>query len=49
MKEAKAKSYKNVYAKDPEADIQRLRTFHLNDEEETEIEQEDTADGEISL
>ena len=45
VKEAKPKSYKNVYARDPDAEIQRARTFHLNDEEETEIEQSDTVEG----
>ena len=45
VKEAKMKSYKNVYAKDPDASVQHLRTYHLNDEEETEIEQSDTLDG----
>ena len=45
MKEAKVKSYKNVYAKDPDATVQRVRTYHLNDEEETEVEREDTLDG----
>ena len=45
VKEAKANSFKNKYARDPDAGIERARTYHLNDEEETEIEKEDTADG----
>ena len=43
--QAKAKTNKNVYAKDPDAEIQRIRTFHLNDEEETEIDQSETIEG----
>ena len=45
---AKAKTNKNVYAKDPEAEIIRERTFHLNDEEETEIDQTETVEGKIN-
>ena len=45
VKEAKSKSYKTVYAKDAEAPIENLRTYHLNNEEETEIEREDTVTG----
>ncbi len=41
----KTKTYKNVYAKDPEEAITRARTFHLNDVEETEVEKEETVDG----
>ena len=46
---AKAKTNKNVYAKDPEAQIIRERTFHLNDEEETEIDQTETVEGKINV
>lgn len=45
VKEVKAKSFKNVYAKDADAGIERLRTYHLNDDEETEVEKSNTADG----
>lgn len=45
MKEAKAKSFKNVYAKKTDAGIERLRTLHLNDEAETEIEKEEVVHG----
>ena len=45
VKEAKPKSFKNVYAKDPDAGIQRLKTFHLNDDAETEIEDTETVQG----
>ncbi|ELU08335.1 hypothetical protein CAPTEDRAFT_163248 [Capitella teleta] len=45
IKEAKAKSFKNVYARDPNAALERNRAHHLNDAEETEIEREDTVDG----
>ena len=45
IKEAKPKSYKNVYAKDADAEIERVRSHHLNDEEETEIEKSDIVDG----
>lgn len=45
MKETKPKSFKNVYAKDGDAEIERLRTYHLNDDEETEVEKSDIADG----
>jgi ATP-dependent DNA helicase 2 subunit 2 len=36
---------KKVYAKDPEAPIQNERTFHLNDEAETEVEKDVTVQG----
>ena len=49
MTTAKAKTNKNVYAKDPEAAISRVRTFHLNDEEETEIDQTETVEGKIDM
>ncbi len=42
---AKLKTNKNVYAQDTEAGIMRARTFHLNDEEETEIDQSETVEG----
>ena len=47
MKEAKAKSFKNVYAKNPDTGIERLRTSHLNDEAETEIEKENVVHGKL--
>ncbi|XP_064652857.1 X-ray repair cross-complementing protein 5-like isoform X2 [Lineus longissimus] len=43
--EAKTKSMKKVYARDQDAAIQNERTFHLNDEAETEIEKDDTVQG----
>jgi ATP-dependent DNA helicase 2 subunit 2 len=45
VKEAKAKSFKNVYARDPDAGLEKNKTYHLNNEAETEIEREDTVDG----
>lgn len=45
VKEAKPKSFKTVYAKDPDAGIIRESTHHLNDEEETEVERKDTVQG----
>lgn len=45
IKEAKPKSFKNVYAKDQDAGIERARTFHLNDEAETEIDVSETVEG----
>jgi len=47
VKEAKSKSFKNVYAKDVDADVEHLRTSHLNDDEETEIEKCDLVDGNL--
>jgi len=41
----KPNTFKNVYAKDPDGEIERQRTYHLNDEEETEIEKADVIDG----
>lgn len=38
-------SWKKVYAKDHDMDVGNLRTFHLNDEEETEIEREEMVEG----
>ena len=46
VREAKPKSFKNVYARDPDAGLQRERTYHLNDDGETEIEQGDVVAGE---
>lgn len=40
-------SWKKVYAKDPQAEVGMLRTSHLNDEEETEVEKEDIVEGRI--
>ena len=37
-----------MYAKDADATIQRVRTFHLNDEAETEIDQTDTVEGKFA-
>jgi len=34
-----------VYAKDVDADLEHLRTAHLNNDEETEIEKSDLVDG----
>ena len=45
VKEAKAKSFKTVYAKDGDAEPERLRTHHLNDDAETEVDKSDIADG----
>ena len=45
MKEAKAKTFKNVYAKNVAAGVQRSRTHHLNDDAETEVDQSDVVDG----
>ncbi|CAH1774598.1 unnamed protein product [Owenia fusiformis] len=42
---ATAKSFKKVYAKDPDEQITTVRTYHLNDDDETEIEKEDTVQG----
>ncbi|KAK6187037.1 hypothetical protein SNE40_006287 [Patella caerulea] len=38
-------SYKKVYAKDIESEVGSLRTYHKNDEEETEVEPEDMVNG----
>ena len=48
VKEAKAKGFKSVYAKEPDAETERLRTYHLNDDEETEVDKSDTVDGTYS-
>ncbi|WAR17089.1 XRCC5-like protein [Mya arenaria] len=34
-------SWKAVYAKDPEMEVGKLRTYHKNDEEETEVDKDD--------
>ena len=47
IKEAKAKSFRNVYAKDVDADLERLRTSHLNDDAETEVDKSDLVDGNV--
>jgi len=47
IKEAKAKSFKNVYAKDVDAELEHLRTAHLNDDEETEVDKSDLVDGKL--
>ena len=44
-KEAKAKSFKQVYAKDTDAEIDRARTYHLNDEDRTEVDKGDVVEG----
>jgi len=36
-----------VYAKDVDADLERLRTSHLNDNAETEVDKSDLVDGNI--
>jgi len=36
-----------VYAKDVDAELERLRTAHLNDDEETEVEKSDLVDGNL--
>lgn len=39
-----------VYAKDEDAEIDNLRTYHKNDEEETEVDKEDIVEGQwVSL
>ena len=48
VKEAKAKGFKKVYAKDIEGKVQRLATHHLNDEAETEVDKTETVEGEAS-
>ena len=45
MKESRAKSFKNVYAKDPDQELERVRTSHLNNDEETEVEKSELVDG----
>ena len=47
--EAKVKSFKKVYARETVATTENVRTFHLNNEEETEIEKEDTVMGNLLL
>lgn len=38
-------SWKRVYARDPDMEVGTLRTYHKNDEEETEVEKEDIVEG----
>ena len=38
-----------MYAKDEDAEIGTLRTYHKNDEEETEVEKEDIVEGQWVL
>jgi len=45
IKEAKGRCFRNVYAKDADAELDRLRTAHLNDDEETEVDKSDLVDG----
>lgn len=46
MKDYKLKqSWKKVYAQNPELVPGTLRTYHMNNEEETEIEKEDMVEG----
>ena len=46
MKDFKLKqSWKRVYAKDPTLEVGTLRTYHRNDEEETEVDKEDMVEG----
>lgn len=42
-------SWKKVYAKDADEKISTLRTYHMNDEEETEVEKEDIVEGEVTF
>ena len=48
VKEAKGKCFRNVYAKDVDADLERLSMTHLNNDEETEIDKSDLVDGNLS-
>ncbi|XP_060075599.1 X-ray repair cross-complementing protein 5-like isoform X2 [Ylistrum balloti] len=46
LKDFKLKqSWKRVYAKDPSEEVGTLRTYHMKDEEETEIDKEDMIEG----
>ena len=38
-------SWKKVFAKDADETVSTLRTYHMNDEEETEVEKEDIVEG----
>lgn len=40
-------SWKKVYTKDPDSAFTTARTFHLNDEQETEIGNDEVVDGEF--
>jgi len=48
VKEVKGRCFRNVYAKDVDADLERLSTTHLNNDEETEIDKSDLVDGNSS-
>lgn len=49
MKDFKLKqSWKKVYAKDTDMEVGTLRTYHKNDEEETEVDKEDMVEGKTS-
>ncbi|XP_021378174.1 X-ray repair cross-complementing protein 5-like [Mizuhopecten yessoensis] len=46
LKDFKLKqSWKRVYAKEPSEEVGTLRTYHMNDEEETEVDREDMIEG----
>ncbi|XP_053382453.1 X-ray repair cross-complementing protein 5-like [Mercenaria mercenaria] len=46
LKDFKLKqSWKKVYAKDTDMEVGTLRTYHKNDEEETEVDKEDMVEG----
>ncbi|XP_052251500.1 X-ray repair cross-complementing protein 5-like isoform X2 [Dreissena polymorpha] len=38
-------SWKDVYAKDPSMEVGKLRTYHKNDEEQTEVDKDDMVEG----
>ena len=40
-------SWKRVYAKDPDMVIKNERTFHMDDEEKTEVDRDDIVEGEL--
>lgn len=42
-------SWKKVYAKDADEKISTLRTYHMNDEEETEVEKDDIVEGKFTI
>ena len=42
-------SWKKVFAKDADETVSTLRTYHMNDEEETEVEKEDIVEGETKV
>ena len=45
VSEARPVSFKDVYARDPDAQIELERTYHRNDEAETEVDLDDTVKG----